>query len=292
MRRVTNWIAAGIAGALALLGVGAAQAQVLSAIGQVVKLHEEAPGDVLVLHANGEATPATLFQWLVPGDRVKVTTAVANATVYDVGTRRTVRVVQSDGPRTITGADPGPHNPAGDAFFQGFDNLFQAEPQIAPTANGLNRIRTITPSPLLPVGPQHLISGPTVLGVIWRGGPGDVALAHANGKVVTVSASGNYASLLLKTGRLDGDYVLTIGKNDLVFPITVVDPSQAPTPPWLHGAPVTSDAERIIRAAWILREGPPDWRLFAIGELAYLAQRNYAADRLWTAVQARNFPGS
>jgi len=56
---------------------------------------------------------------------------------------------------------------------------------------------------------------------------------------------------------------------------TVQTSPPAPIPPWFDGRQPLTAIKRLARAAWIITDGPPQWRMFALGELAELASTDF-----------------
>jgi hypothetical protein len=281
------------AAAAAALGAGPVCAQALGAVGQVLQVRETSPQDVVVLRRSGAVQPARNYDWLMAGDRIQVKAATATATVFDIAAHRSVRITAADGARAVGGAAPGHVSQQADDFFAGFASLFNAPRRpiaVETQARGAEVSPPLVNDPLFPPGEQLAPRGQSGLAVVWRGASGEVALAKPGGAMVAKGSSGDFASIELATPPLtDEHYGLSIGAAALNWTVTTVDPATIPEPPWMAGQHSTSDAERVVRAAWILRDGPPKWRMFAASELAALSAGNYAADRLWHALKAGEF---
>ena len=68
-----------------------------------------------------------------------------------------------------------------------------------------------------------------------------------------------------------------------------IEPSETiPAPPWFtNAAHGLSEARRLTRAVWLLREGPAEWHVFALSELADLADAgNFTAAQVWQGVRS------
>jgi len=277
--------------AASALASGPAAAQALGAVGQILQMGGGAPTDVVILRKAGAIQPAHAYDWLMPGDRIQVRAADAAATVYDIAAHHSVRITSADGPKAVGGASPGRYSEAADAFFQGFNSLFNNPRRpiaVETQTRGVSAFLPPFADPLLTPGVQTLPRGQAGVAVFWRGGGGDVTLSQADGRVLAQSAKGVSRSAVLASEPLAGDYLLTAGPR-LKWSVTTVDPDAIPEPPWMSGERSTSEAERVVRAAWILWEGPPQWRLFATSELAMLSDENYAASQLWQALQTGDF---
>ena len=281
--------------ALPILAAPPASAQALGAVSQVLQLRESTPQDVVILRRTGAVQVARTYDWLMPGDRIQVKGAGAAATVFDIAAHRSVRVMVTDGPKAIGGTPPGGYSQAADDFFQGFSTLFNTPRRpiaVETQARGADISPPLLVDALLPSGPQSLPRGQAGLALFWRGAAGQVTLAVTGGAVVAQAPASTYASAVLPTPPLDGAYGLSVGSATLNWSVTTVDAASVPEPPWMLGGHSASDPERVVRAAWILRGGPVRWRLFAASELAALSDRNYAAERLWQALQSGEFFGA
>ncbi len=276
----------------ASLAAGPAEAQALAAVSQVLQLRAPAPQDVVILRKNGVVQSARVYDWLMSGDRIQVRSAAATATLYDIGAHRSVRISAVDGPKSVGGASPGGYTQAAADFFEGFNSLFSTPRRpiaVETLARGADATPPLLTDPMLPIGDQSLPQGQSKVALIWHGAAADVALTQAGDHVVAQAPSSAYASAKLTTPPLDGAYTLTVAGQALKWRISTTATTAIPEPPWMSGASSKTEAERVVRAAWILRQGPVQWRLFAISELAALSDGNYAAGRLWQALQAGDF---
>lgn len=281
-----------IAGCLALLAyAGPASAQALAAVGQILSVQ----GSGVVIFHGDESRPeaASVYDYLLPGDRVQVRTSNGSAVIYDVATHRSHAITEADGAVSVGGRAPGALSAAANDLFRGFETLFRSPRQPIPVdteARGIGRNPTFATDILLPEGKQFLPAGATAVAPIWRGGSALVSISNMSGEPVAAASSEPFASVVLPVPPLSGSYLLAVGESGPRWKIVTISASEIPTAEQLKSLPMQSDAERVVRAAWILRDGPASWRLFALTELANLADRNYAADRLWHAVRAGEFP--
>ena len=286
----------GVAGAaawaaLALASQGAAQP--IRAVGQVLALRPEATSSVLILRRDGHRVAAHPFDLLYAGDSVTVEADGASVDVFDVGSRSARRIRRADGVYALAGGAPGGAGEAYvDYFRRGFAALFNTPRKPLPVeteARGQATAPPLRADSLLPEGRQFMPRGSTDLAVFWRGGAAAVTLSGRAGRGEPASAPGPLASAILRLEPLREGLRITVGAKALVWTVEVADPADIPVPPWAAGRPPGSDPERLVRAAWLLREGPATWRLFAVSEIATLSRGNYAADRLWQAIRAGDF---
>lgn len=137
------------------------------------------------------------------------------------------------------------------------------------------------PSKLQPGGRQVVPRNLDAVALVWVGGPATLQVSAGtlaevdSGRLswawVAVPADEPSAEI-----RLGGQATWRIDRTTDV----------PPAPPWLAGPKALGPTERIIRAAWLLQEGPPEWRTFAITELARLSTQDPVAMELWTAIRS------
>ena len=288
-----NGAARAAAGALLALSTAGA-AQPIRAVGQILAVRPEGGAAVRILRRDGRGETAHPFDLLYAGDSVRVEADGASADVFDVGSRHTRRIRRADGPYAVAGAAPGGAGEAyGDYFRAGFAALFNAPRKALPVeteARGAATAPPLSADPLLPTGPQFMPRGGAELAVFWHGGSAAVTVTGPDGGVDLAAPPGPLSSVVLRPAPLRQGARIAVGAQALVWTVSLVDPAEVPLPPWAAGRPPASDAERLVRAAWLLKEGPAGWRLFAVSEIAALSADDFAADRLWQAIRAGDFP--
>jgi hypothetical protein len=139
----------------------------------------------------------------------------------------------------------------------------------------------IRADPLLPEGRQLLPPGTAKAALIWRDGAATLLVTGAGRRATIASDGFSFAQVPLPgpEARIEASG----GGRTLRWS---VEPGGAPPgPPWQAGAGRgLSSAQRLVRALWLLREGPAEWRLFALTELAELnLEGDVLGEEAWTA---------
>jgi hypothetical protein len=143
---------------------------------------------------------------------------------------------------------------------------------------------TLTPDPLAPTGRQRVLRGTTQVMVLWRGGASNLTVRpELRGSMSVENRRYAWAAVPLAA---DADrYVVTTENGALSWSIEKVD--SAPSPPWFADPNPQTEAERLVRAVWLLTDGPPEWRLFALTELSDLASAgNVVAAQFWQGARS------
>jgi hypothetical protein len=180
-----------------------------------------------------------------------------------------------------------------DAYLSGWRWILSAD---LPAPAVYTRVRAgekasaiLRPDPLLPVGLQRLPEGAERATLIWLGGSAAVEIGTMTGSRFVNSEGFAFADLpLADVGR---QARITLPGPDLAWDVLIG--GEPPLPPWwtaAAGAPA-SEAQRAVRAAWLLREGPSEWKLFAISELRELARSDhFPSAALWAAIVSSRRP--
>jgi hypothetical protein len=127
----------------------------------------------------------------------------------------------------------------------------------------------VEPIGLMPAGPQYVTPTATTVVAAWRGPAQALTLTPEVGGLVNLPAPGErFAEIAVPAGR--GAFRVRLEPSDVVW--TVSTAPTAPSPPWYEGRQPRTPEERLARATWIVTDGPPQWRMFAFGELAELAK--------------------
>ncbi len=137
-------------------------------------------------------------------------------------------------------------------------------------------------APILPGGVQYLPRTPMDVALVWDRASGDVTVRGQDG---SVHSSGVWSWIVLPNLPVETGVVIDLADRKLVWDVqrTLQPP---PTPPWFRQRQPTTVAQRVVRAAWIAVEGPSEWRLFALSELAALAPEDTVAEDLWTGARS------
>ncbi|HEX3363742.1 hypothetical protein [Phenylobacterium sp.] len=125
---------------------------------------------------------------------------------------------------------------------------------------------------LLPAGPQHVTPAARTVVAAWRGPAQALTLTPEGGPAVSLSASAErFAEIPVPAGRTA--FRIQLQPSEVVWNVST-SPT-APSPPWYAGRQPRDREERLARATWIVTDGPPEWRMFAFGELAELARAGF-----------------
>jgi hypothetical protein len=137
--------------------------------------------------------------------------------------------------------------------------------------------------PLLPAGPQRLPEAPRRLVILWSGASSAVQVQQA-GQSQDWAASPFTSTLI--DAPAEGDFDIVLPGQALGWSVTRVPADQVPRAPDLVGTDVLGPDERLANALWLLAEGEAEWRLFALSEVADLAEADYGAARLLAAIRS------
>jgi hypothetical protein len=256
----------------------------LEAVGNIQSIGNAAkPEDAIVLRKSGERVLARRYLLLFPGDRVQVAEGVEVCSNI-AGSRRCFN--RGTNGASIEAQQIGAHSSADDEYIFGLRFLFdtQRKPIVFfMNARGKSEICTPSPNNLLPAGDQKVPPTEQAVFVLWASCPSQLFLEDAVSKSVMDASNYTFAKVPIP----GAEPVRIHAKSENVF-WNVTRSNEVPTPPWLKAGPgPTSDAERLVRAIWILKEGPPTWHLFALSELADLSEsNNFAASQLLIAAKS------
>jgi hypothetical protein len=140
-------------------------------------------------------------------------------------------------------------------------------------------------NPALSRTEQYFPRGATASVVLWAGPASPLIVTPDRGGPIRLSPAGagwGIVPLSSSSARLE----VALSDAPLGWTLTVAD--LPPSPPWFT-SPVAqlSEAERLVRALWILRDGPTSWRLYAATELHDLASaRNFVATQFWQGLRS------
>ncbi|MFZ4380539.1 MAG: hypothetical protein ACOYO0_01055 [Sandarakinorhabdus sp.] len=276
-------LAGGLIAAILILSGSAAMARALDAAGRIIDV--SGPGTVTIIRADGEQKPAEYPRLLFPGDRFSFrgkATVVAN--IYGREQR-----FDQDSPATIVARDGGARSAADESWYDQFEILLSSHRRAIPSSNVTRDPAAPTPPPLMPnplasPGRQCLPPATTEPVILWRGG--SVTADVVSGKSVIPMPSGSGQSWL-KVRREGLGTAFTVKLPDgLVWQFETCGPM--PSPPWHPpGRPPASESERLVRATWLLKSGPAEWRSAALSELVTLAESgDFGAAELWKAARS------
>lgn len=242
------------------------------------------PTDAVVTRADGGTVPARSLVRLYQGDRVVVAGANTRLTLFIAGADTPVAVTRANSPFVVRGRSGGSSPGFVGRTLASLDLLFnRPRMAIATTTEARGPGDVLTASPFLPAGPQRLPQGARRLVVLWSGPASLVQISQAGQTREWTSAP--FASTLVDAPA-EGDFDIVLPGDALGWSVSRVAEDQSPRAPSAPQASGLAPDERLANAIWMLVEGGAEWRLFALSEVADLAQTDYGAARLLAAIRA------
>jgi hypothetical protein len=239
----------------------------------------------LILHRDGSREPARAPALIYAGDHIHL--AAGQQLAVNLGGTYTVIKAPMNQPRDYLVEDPHRGVSAGlMAFYSALENVFvhpqvvRAVPVIARDEHG--RPLPSRADPLVPVGRQFVPRDQALIAVIWSG-PAAAAHLVRPGHPDEASHPGTGGWATFAVGNLDGPATVALSGAPLAWQIDISE--AIPGPPGIAAGGALTPGDRLARAIWLLRDGPPEWRLFAISEIAALAPSDFIANELWDAAQ-------
>ncbi len=145
---------------------------------------------------------------------------------------------------------------------------------------GSTRNLVITEDPLLPSGLQYLPADYEQIALLWKGGPAEVISTSVEKTIEMPSDNRSY--LVMPISKNQPENIISLRSQDISWQIKIA--STIPVPQGLNESDLTTSLSQLARALWILKEGPREWRLFALSELVRLARTGFfPAEELWKA---------
>ena len=211
---------------------------------------------------------------LYPGDRLSIS---ADATIC-INTPAQTCLSQTDNNFAIKAAVTGEHSAMGEEIWQtifGRADVHAQGQATATNSRGGNAGRVAAAS-LLPAGEgqvQRMPAGYRAISPMIAGSIEKTRWVASSG----IAASYDLHSTLLEfaspvSEAQDIRLQMPTGSEIALWHVTI--DNAPPRPAWLP-ATALDQPQRLERAAWILREGPADWRLFALSDLATMAKAGY-----------------
>lgn len=259
------------------------RAPAIEAAGRVVDVTP--PGSVQIVGQNKPPQVAAHGVLLHPGDWLdfrREGELVAN--VY--GRRVTYTATSPD--RQIPKRAVGRYGPQDLSFFERFVQ-FLSSPRAAipvfPWVRGTPPPGiTLESSQFAPTGRVLVPRGTTQLALIWRSGPAELVVQPPKGPATRLRSERNAWLLVPLPTHADGVRITAEGQS---LSWTIGSADRVPAPPWLENKADLSEAERLVRASWLLSHGPSQWRAFAVTELAELSERgSFPGNQLWTGARS------
>jgi hypothetical protein len=242
------------------------------------------PGDAVITRATGGDVPARALMRLHVGDRISVTGTNARLTLFLGGAVSPTTVTRANSPFLVEGPRSGPAGAFARRMLASLDLVFDRPRMAIATATEARGINDdLAPVPFLPAVPQILPDGVRPVLVLWSGPASPVQIVHDS--QTREWASSGYTSLVVEAPQ-GGDFRIVMPDTALGWAVTRVAAGAAPRAPETPTGTDLSSEERLANALWILTEAGPEWRLFALSEIASLADEDYGAARLLAAIRA------
>lgn len=264
-----------------------AAAQAIDTAGRVISVRPAGSATIL---RRGGALPARHGALLRPGDTFRIVEGgVVTATVH--GKDETYSNRRPD--LTIPKREIGWFGGRDEGFLQSLERFIDKPRRsipVFPFARGDGPPRPpLTHDPIAPGGRQYVLSSTRQIALIWRDGSAELIVEAPSGERRTVDSLRN-AWIVVDTL---GEPRLSVSTADRALSWTIETATAAPAPPWFEKSPgPLSEAQRLVRATWLIQQGDPSWRLFALSELRELAEAgNFVAGQLWQGVRSGEWPG-
>lgn len=260
----------------------AAECTIDQAVGRVIGVEWDASGsNAYVMRAESMVDNRVKVQpylWLCGNDRIEI----ADGTKVIISlVNREQKTCTRDASCTL------PHNvniikpsPFFDRIFHRLRfNATYTKPIPIVTATRSLRVILLANDPLLPSGIQYLPHTYEKVVLLWRNGPAEVMLVTADKEIKLSSGNSTYLIVDLPKEQSEG---IQINLPNMGWHIKRA--SAPPVPEEMDQFDSTSLPDRLVRALWILKNGPDEWRLFALSELEGLSRAGFfAAEQLWHA---------
>lgn len=234
-----------------------------------------------------ERVVAFVYQWLYEGDRIEITGDAEVLVSLAKGEKR-VFTQNTNGKslheQTINDIHKNQNSISGKVqIATGIWKALERQRKSIPYFNkvrGSTQNLVITEDPLLPSGLQYLPADYDQIALLWKGGPATVISTSA--EKVTEIRSESWSYLVLPISGNQSENLIRLQNRDISWNIKTA--STIPVPQGINESDLISPSLQLARALWILKEGPGEWRLFALSELARLSQKGvFSAEELWKA---------
>lgn len=268
--------------------VASSSCQVVGKISDIVNKNNSS--SVYVLRAACEPQErviAFVYQWLYEGDRIEITGDAEVLVSLAKGEKR-VFTQNTNGislhEQTINDIHKNQNSISGKVqIATGIWKALERQRKSIPYFNkvrGSTQNLVITEDPLLPSGLQYLPADYDQIALLWKGGPATVISTSA--EKVTEIRSESWSYLVLPISGNQPENLVRLQNRDISWNIKTA--STIPVPQGINESDLISPSLQLARALWILKEGPGEWRLFALSELARLSQKGvFSAEELWKA---------
>ena len=266
------------ASVLFFCGANIHAADIISIAGRISHVENEERVDLIRVDGRKEVAQSSSF--LYAGDRFDFRgEATVKAYVYD----KTITYKIGSENKTIPAREVGIFEFADNGYLSRF-RAFLSKPRgqipvVMGTRSGASDAVVLKSVSVAPVGRQYLPAGTSRVALVWGNGAGQLNVRDDSGKLTMVD-SGDAAWLVVSLPMHSKLYTLSFTGQSLRWNIEMT--TEVPAPPWFQNQLMLSEAKRLVRAAWLLQDGPTEWRLFALTELVALAEAgNFVANALW-----------
>jgi hypothetical protein len=242
------------------------------------------PDQAVVLRAAGGTTPARSLVRLYDGDRIQVRGAQTRLTVYVAGNDRPIVITRANSPYLVRGRSGGPMSGRVTRVLASLDLMFNRPRMAIATATEARGLGDgLTASAFLPAGPQRLPGGARALLILWSGPASAVQIVQ--GQQSREWDASAFTSAVIDAPE-EGDFDIVLPGDALGWSVARVPEEAAPRGPGVPPTGPLTPEERLANTIWLLAEGEPEWRLFALSDVTDLARTDYGAARLLAAIRA------
>ncbi|WP_371433176.1 hypothetical protein [Novosphingobium sp.] len=268
--------------------LAAASASPADVVAEVSAVEGREPATAeIVRRSNGAAEPASVYAFLYSGDIVRVR---GQAVVRLRLANRGVAEASPGHDFTAPPSQPGRFDRA-IRLFDRIVALFARPPGQVVVHTLLRGDNAVARPAWLSQETQKLPLAMPHVGVAWAGAAATVTIRSALGSSTTGEPAMNASGMFDVPADLPFD-VLAGGGGSGARLWRVVRTSPAAVPILAGTEDPSTPRERVLRAAWLMEEGPPEWRLFALTEIVAPKDDDIVAGRLWRLVRAGEWPGA
>jgi hypothetical protein len=274
----------GIAAALFSTALSAANCTPLGAIGKISDIFVK-EGSAFVIRADcpaNERVAAFIYQKLFEGDRIEITGKTK--VIVNLAQNEERIFTQETNHQPLHGKTVKDIEENWKAIIASIWNSLGNSQETIPVHNNVRRGSSVLlkNDPLLPSGIQYLPAGYDQVALLWQSGAAKVVITSAGGSIEEDSKDRAFLLIPIPTDQEN----IKISLQDQKIGWDVRTSAIPPVPPGMKEPDAASTSDRLIRAIWILKEGPVEWRLFALSELANLSKAGFfAAEELWNAAR-------
>jgi len=271
--------------------VSAADCTPLDAVGKIDDIFkDEANGSAFVIRAacfaNEPRTAAKVYQRLYQGDRIEITGATK---VYVTLAQEEERIFTHETNhqplygKTIKNIDKSRYSWTSImASISNALDLIGRSRMPVPVNSSVRGVGFLENVPLLPSGLQYLPIDYDQVAILWQGSSTNIAITTSKEttEIKPEKHSRTCAFIPITTNQL----AIKINSKERNIGWSIHFSSATPLPSGMDEPDPASATARMTRALWILKDGPVEWRMFALSEIASLSEEGvFAAEELWDA---------